>query len=86
MAARLTDDRWSTEEFARREIRLSVNASFTQELLAIAAVLAVLLLGLFAIWAADEVADRVVAIAVAVMFVLGLISHGRRHGIPTGAN
>jgi hypothetical protein len=64
----------AAEEF--REIRLPVNASLAQELLAIAAVLAVLLLGLFAIWAADELADRVVAVAVAIGFVLALI--GRR--------
>jgi hypothetical protein len=81
MAARLTDDRWPTEEFAGREIGLPVNASFTQELLAITAVLAVLLLGLFAIWAADEMADSVGAVAVAVAFVLGLISHGHRRRI-----
>jgi hypothetical protein len=53
-------------------------------LLAIVAVLAVLLLGLFATWAADEIAGPFVAVAVASGFVLGLISHGRRHAIPCG--
>jgi hypothetical protein len=63
-------------------MRLPVNASFTQELIAIGAVLAVLLLGLFAVWAADEMADSVVAVAVAIVYVLGLISHGRHHRNP----
>jgi hypothetical protein len=71
-------DHWPTEELTGRGIGLPVNASFKQELMAIAVVLAVLLVGLFGIWAADELADSVVAVALAIVFVLGLLSHGRR--------
>jgi hypothetical protein len=56
-------DGWPTEELTGPEIGLPVNASFKQELIAIAAVLAVLLLGLFAIWAADEIANLDVTVS-----------------------
>jgi hypothetical protein len=46
--------------------------------LAIATVLAVLLLAVFGIWLADEMADRSLAVAVIILLVVGLMIHGRR--------
>jgi uncharacterized membrane protein YfcA len=51
---------------------------FKREVLAIAVVLAVLLLSVFGVWLADEIADRALAIAVSVVLVIGLMAHGRR--------
>jgi hypothetical protein len=56
--------------------------SFKQEVLAIAAVLAALLLGLAALWLADEMTNRLGAAAVAIVLAVGLTSHRRRHRIP----
>jgi hypothetical protein len=74
-------DPWLTEGFLGREIGLSVG-SFKQEVLAIAAVLAALLLGLAALWLADEMTNRFGAAAVAIVLAVGLTSHGRRQRIP----
>ena len=51
---------------------------FKREVLAIAVVLAVLLLAVFGIWLADEVADQALAIVATVVLVVGLMAHGRR--------
>jgi hypothetical protein len=74
-------DPWLTEGFPGREIGLLVG-SFTQEVVAIAAVLAALLLGLAALWLADEMTNRLGAAVVAIVLAVGLTSHARRHRIP----